>query len=467
MSMTYEAVLEDINRSWRFGSKLGLSRMQALMERLGNPQAGLSYIHVAGTNGKGSTVTYLATILALSGRRVGTYTSPYMERFTDRIRILDGPAAVLRRREDPAEGEISQAAVARLYSQVSQAVTEMLAAGQEHATQFEMITAMAFLYYREQKCDTVVLEVGLGGRLDATNIITCPEVAVITALGYDHMKQLGNTMWEIAAEKAAIIKEGCRRAFLYDPDQASATAGDSFAVRQVIWDRCEQEKVALTVVSAADVHLLEREWGQQVFSLYGYPETFVTHLNGNYQLLNAALAVKAAVAYAPELTTSRAVYDGIQMARWPGRMDILSRRPLFVADGAHNPQAAAALRQTLTELSRAVPVVFILAVMKDKAYAQMLSLLLTDTPYQVAAVICTTPEQNPRALPPPILAEAAAAALGPEAVAPVAIADLAEAIQTGLDLAQHCGAMLLAAGSLYLVSDIKLRYDKMIAAKNA
>ena len=202
-------VPEVLKGALQFGIKPGLERITELMRLLGNPQDSFRSVHIAGTNGKGSVATFISSILASADMKVGVFTSPYLERFTERIRIIDGREGLARYVEDDSYGEIGQEDLARYSAMVKAARDKMVAEGlADEPTEFELITAICFLYYADQKIDAAVLEVGLGGRLDSTNIIKDPLVTVITALGLDHCGVLGNTISEITGEKAGIFKEG-------------------------------------------------------------------------------------------------------------------------------------------------------------------------------------------------------------------------------------------------------------------
>ena len=211
-------VPELLEGALKFGIKPGLERISTLMDLLGNPQDSFKSVHIAGTNGKGSVAAFISTILAVSDKKVGVFTSPYLERFTERIRIIDGKAGLTRTLEDDSYGEISEEELKKYSSMVEKARAKMIAEGLcDEPTEFELITAIAFLYYADQNVDVAVLEVGLGGRLDSTNIIKDPLVTVITALGLDHTGVLGSTISEIACEKAGIFKEGSP-CVAFDPD---------------------------------------------------------------------------------------------------------------------------------------------------------------------------------------------------------------------------------------------------------
>ena len=221
----------------KFGIKLGLERMNSLLEKLSHPEKHLSAFHIAGTNGKGSVSAYCTSMLAWDGKKVGLYTSPFLERFSERIRIIDGREGLLSWEKDDTYGEIDPDSLRRLSDLVESKVKELLEEGQEHPTEFELVTAVAFLYFAEKNCDVVVLETGLGGRLDSTNVIEKPEACIITALGYDHTDRLGNTLGEIAGEKGGIIKKGCP-VFAMDTYQ-----------REVLPEEAEQAKIVLEKIA--------------------------------------------------------------------------------------------------------------------------------------------------------------------------------------------------------------------------
>ena len=216
--MSQTDVPEFIKDSAKFGINLGLERMDELDRLLGNPEKDLKVVHIAGTNGKGSTVTFISTCLAEAGYRVGIYTSPFLERFSERLRIIDGKEGLDRLLQDETEGEIKDDDLNRLSARVEEACNEMTSDGFEHPTEFELMTALGYLWFKEQETDIVVLETGLGGRLDSTNVFDKPLATVITSIGFDHQDRLGNTIEEITSERAGIFKKGVP-AFSSDPSQ--------------------------------------------------------------------------------------------------------------------------------------------------------------------------------------------------------------------------------------------------------
>ena len=396
----------------------GLERIRALLHALGDPQQGMKFVHVAGTNGKGSTCAMLASILEAAGYRVGLNTSPYLEDFRERIQVNG--------RMIPEE------ALAALTEDVRPAA-ETLA---EHPTEFELITAIALLYFRRENCDITVLEVGLGGALDASNVIDTPEVAVLAAMGMDHMAVLGPTMADIAAAKAGIIKPGGTVVSLGGCPEADAV------FRRV----CQEQRAALTQVDltrlgASRVTLAGTEWE---LSPYG---TLRLGLIGTYQLRNALLAVTAAETLRNKgwAISDQALAQGLAQTRWPGRMEVLRQSdPVFLLEGAHNPQGAAAAAETLRALFPGRKLVLLLGMLADKDVAGVLEAVL---PLAEAVVTVTPP--SPRALPAEELRGMLPRDIPGQACESVE-AGVREAIRLG-----GSGGAVCALGSLYMAGDVR------------
>lgn len=403
--MTYEEALTWLNAPKYSQTRPGLKPVTELMRRLGNPQDGMQYIHVAGTNGKGSTAAFIERVLRSSGLKTGLYTSPYLEHFTERIRVCGE--------------EIAEADVARLTEKVREKSEEMAADGWAEPTVFEMVTAVAFLYFREQNCDAVVLEVGMGGRLDATNIVRPQDkaVAVITKLGYDHMQFLGNTIDEIAHEKAGIILDGV--------DTVSAPQEE--AAREVLRKAAHEHHANLSFIdsdpkcllksgAAAQEMRMEQEAAgihaetDEIKSLLGRPlspellhtdldgqtyrlpdgEELTIGLLGMYQMSNSltALAAIRVLQRKGWPVSEEALKEGFQKTRWNGRFELVSRKPAILIDGAHNPDGVESLRESLENLFPGKKITFITGVLADKDYSQMYHLIqpladrfLTVTPH--------------------------------------------------------------------------------------
>ena len=423
---------------------LGLERTRLLLDLLGRPQDALAFVHVAGTNGKGSTCAYLASILQQAGYRTGLFTSPYIMQFHERIRV---------------DGEnISDASLLQATLRVRSAAAEVEQRLGEHPTEFELMTAVALLHFASQGCQLVVLEVGLGGRLDSTNVIQNPQVCVITRLGLDHTAVLGSTLAQIAAEKAGIVKPGCPVASYPQPLEAA----------QVIEDACGTAGAPLVVAdfSRLQVEEVDRTGAVPVRPFtYGAWGRLTTRLLGSYQPENAALALEA-VALLRERgwnIPDAAVRSGIAATQWPGRFEVVGTNPVFVVDGGHNPQGAAALVASLNSVFPGRKPVFLMGVLADKDYPAMVREVL---PLADCFVLYTPP--NPRALGAAqlaqcIQAQCCAACGNPHdgsvitqcnAVPTKVVASAEEGVRYARMLAGESG-LVVAFGSLYSIAGIK------------
>lgn len=356
---------------------LGLTRIRRLMHLLGNPQQQLRFVHIAGTNGKGSTAAYIHSILCSAGYKTGLFTSPYIINFEERIRINDAsiPLNVLH----------------DIGLRVRDATLRVQQECNEHPTEFELITAAALLYFAQECCDIVVLEVGLGGRLDSTNVISTPDVAVITRIGLDHMALLGSTCEEIAHEKAGIIKDG---------GHVVAWNDENASVNKVFQDACRTHHATLIMPSFEQVQCLgitelsvPYENVMQRFSYQG--ERYETHLLGSYQPYNAVLAIEAARVLRSRGFTipQTALHEGIASTRWLGRFDVHStcnEWRCVVCDGGHNPQGARALAQSIDRAFPHTKCVFVMSVLADKNYEAMIDALLD----YACLWVCVTPPSS-------------------------------------------------------------------------
>ena len=420
--LTFEEAMRLIHATQRFGSRFGLESIGALLERLNKPQDRLKYVHVAGTNGKGSVCAYLTATLQAAGLKVGLYTSPFIQRFTERIQI-NGV-------------EISEDAIARITTQIKAAIADMEAAGLPSPTEFDLVTAMGLAYFAETACDIVVLEVGLGGRLDSTNIIKAPEVAVITRLGYDHTEILGNTLEKIAFEKAGIIKPGCD-VVLY-PQLPEAKA--------VFEEVCTKRNARLHKVDLSGIRSMEFGlWGQR-FSCEGFGEYQISLL-GEHQLGNAALALHTARLLQSKgfPVTEEAIQKGLLSARWPGRMELVHASPNVLIDGAHNAQGAAALKRGLQQYFPGKPIIFLVGVLADKDYGDMMREIAP-----LAERFLTIAPESPRALPAAVLADH----LSQYGKPVQAYEKLEDAIAAGLSLCRE-GSVFCVFGSLYYIGKVR------------
>lgn len=376
-----------------FGVHLGLTRMIDLMSKLGDPQNNLRVFHIAGTNGKGSVAAYLSTILACDGNTVGVFTSPYLERFSERIRILDGQDSVRLLMEENSYGEIPNEDLYKLSEKVQQAVTQMLAEDKEHPTEFELVTAAAFLYFAQENCDYVVLETGLGGRLDSTNIIFRPVCSLITSIGFDHMDYLGSTISEIAAEKAGIIKQDCP-VHLYSPYDSGLCSEEADQVCKVIEEKCAEMCAPLSVISGSNVLVRQIDRTGQCFSLDFFERELHINMRGFHQVLNAALAVRAVLPF----VSNDLVCKGLESTVWNGRAEIVKENPLVILDGAHNAGGMKSFCDTINELFydqfSDTPPRMIIGILKDKEYEKMLEVLFSSIHFPVKSVICVNMPQE-------------------------------------------------------------------------
>lgn len=349
--LTYEEVLDQIEHQRRFGNRPGAEVSALMLEKLGRPQQNMSVIHIAGTNGKGSVSAFLCSILKEAGIRTGMFTSPHLVDFRERI-CVDGQM-------------ISREEVTKLGNMLLEEDFGTV------PTMFDYCLAMALLYYRDRQCQAAVIETGLGGRLDSTNAIGVPEVTVVTKIGYDHMAVLGDTLDKIAAEKAGIIKKGTK--LVLESQEKDAM--------DVLLETAKKE--AVTEIKIADMHDVTEcryENGRQYFSYQKYKNLEMAML-GVHQYENAAAAILAAEIFLKDrgISDEKAEYyirEGIKKTRWEGRMEILSREPFFMVDGAHNGNGVAALAESLRTLFPGEKFHFVMGVMADKNYEEMIEKLL-------------------------------------------------------------------------------------------
>lgn len=349
--LTYEEVLDQIEHQRRFGNRPGAEVSALMLEKLGRPQQNMSVIHIAGTNGKGSVSAFLRSILKEAGIRTGMFTSPHLVDFRERI-CVDGQM-------------ISREEVTKLGNMLLEEDFGTV------PTMFDYCLAMALLYYRDRQCQAAVIETGLGGRLDSTNAIGVPEVTVVTKIGYDHMAVLGDTLDKIASEKAGIIKKGTK--LVLESQEKDAM--------DVLLETAEKE--AVTEIKIADMHDVTEcryENGRQYFSYQKYKNLEMAML-GVHQYENAAAAILAAEIFLKDrgISDEKAEYyirEGIKKTRWEGRMEILSREPFFMVDGAHNGNGVAALAESLRTLFPGEKFHFVMGVMADKNYEEMIEELL-------------------------------------------------------------------------------------------
>ncbi|MBM7687089.1 bifunctional folylpolyglutamate synthase/dihydrofolate synthase [Defluviitalea raffinosedens] len=429
--MEYNDVISYINSIERFGSRPGLVRVQNLLRRLGNPEKNLKVIHVAGTNGKGSVSTMISYILEKSGYDVGMYTSPHLENYNERIKINN---------KDISDEEFATAG-----EKIIKACQKCVENNEEHPTVFEFLTAMALLYFDEQSVDFVVLEVGLGGRYDATNVIENPLLSVITSISMDHMDVLGDSIESIAFEKAGIIKKNCSTVLFFPNNK----------VYNIIKSVCESLNSQLYYVSDMHIQNVRHSIEGITFSIntdfYSYKDLKVS-LIGEHQIYNTALvllAVEVLRNKGIEISEEN-VRIGLEECYWPGRLEIVGKNPLILLDGAHNEEGALALAKAFEQYFHDQNITLLIGVLKDKPYELMLKQLL---PY-ASKVVLTEPNSS-RKLPIDELEKTAVK----YSSYIYQNADIAQAYELALKLTNEKD-VLCCAGSLYLIGEIKKMIKK-------
>lgn len=379
--MNYEEAREYLDQVSKGGSVLGLDNMRELLKRLGNPQDSLKFVHISGTNGKGSVLAYLSTVFKEAGYRTGRYISPTLFSYREKIQVN--------------EKFIGREDLSRLTEKVKAAAEEMQNCAAGDPTIFEIETALAFLYFVEQKCDIVILETGLGGALDATNVITTPVMEIIASISMDHMEFLGDTLGKIAYQKAGIIK----------PDTSVVSAMQQPEAMDVICNVCRERDCTFQTVDPEQIKDISYGYEGQSFSYKNW-ENIKISLMGSYQIKNAALALEAinALRKLGYDLKDRAVYQGMKKAIWKGRFTLISKDPVILMDGAHNPAAAEELVCSLKLYYAGKKFYYIFGMFRDKDYAQVIRL----TAPMAEHIITVQTPGNPRALPAAELKEAVA-----------------------------------------------------------
>ncbi len=425
--MNYQEAIDYIHGTLKFGSKLGLERITGLLRLMGNPQNKLKFVHVTGTNGKGSTTSLISNILIDSGYKTGVFTSPYIQRFTERIKIDNS--------------EIRPDELADIITFVKTKIEQLLEMGLEHPTEFEIITATAFEYFYRCKCDLVVLEVGLGGRYDSTNVIDSPEVAVITTISLDHTDKLGETLEEIAYIKAGIIKENC--SVVVYPQKKE--------VMQVFENECRLRNAAIHKVNFVDLKLKEFGLKGQLFDYKDY-KNFTLRLLGEHQLFNTAVAIDTCEVLINKgyKIANTNIRNGISNTVWSGRLEIISNDPMVLVDGAHNFEGGQSLNAALEKYFSGWEKVFIVGFLGDKDFEHIVELLADK-----AKLIITVTPDNPRAIPSGELAEK----LFKYSKNVIDGINLENGLKTALDNTGPNG-MVCAFGSLYMIGRIREIFKK-------
>lgn len=425
--MNYNEALSYIHGTYKFGSKLGLENINYLLELLGNPHMDLNFIHVAGTNGKGSTSTFINSIMIEEGYKVGLFTSPYLEEFTERIRIN------VKNMPKDDLAEVTELVKAK--------VEIMLSNGRQHPTEFEIVTAIAMLYYKMQNVDYVVLEVGLGGRLDSTNVIENTLVSVITPIALDHTEYLGDTLDKIAYEKGGIIKKNS--CVVAHPQEEEAM--------MVIKNISAEKESTLTFAPVETIKIKKYDEFGITFdvNIEGVEyNDYEIELLGRHQVNNATVALTTIMAlkkYHKIDVSERSIRNGLKKAKWPGRLEVLKRNPTLLIDGAHNIHGARALKRSIEEIFNYDRLIAVIGVLGDKDVDGILEEIIP----LCDKVIITKPN-NPRAISLDKLKEKIEA-LGKEVLTH---ADISDAVDKSLEVSEK-GDLVLYCGSLYMIGDVR------------
>ena len=416
--MTGQEAIELIHQKVWAGHKPGLSRTQELLHRVGDPHKRLKFVHITGTNGKGSTASMVCQILVQAGYKAGLFTSPHLYSFHERFRVNGQP--------------ISDADLGRITERVFRAGEGM----EDSATEFELMTAVGMLYFEEQECDLVVLEVGMGGRLDSTNVIPAPEAAAITNIGLDHTAELGSTRALIAEEKAGIIKPGSHVVLYHQ----------SREVEDVIEEVCRKENVPLILTAPQTLEILSSDKEGQTFR-YREKGPYSIGLLGEHQVHNASTAIDIA-----EVLRQRgwnipeeALKQGLSLAKWPGRMELVRRDPDVILDGGHNPQCMEALAGSLKKLYPDRKIRFVTGVLADKDFEEMYRQILP-----LACGFVTITPDSPRAMSAQALAEY----LQSQGKDAVPCGTTEEGLKTAFSMAGP-EDIVCVCGSLYMMGEVR------------
>ena len=416
--MTYDEALAFIHRVNPMFCNPGLERVKALCEALGTPQDSLKFIHVAGTNGKGSTSSMLSSVLRSAGYRVGLYTSPFILKFNERIRV-DG--------EEIPDGDLAR---------MTEKIRPIAEAMEDKPTEFELITAIAFDYFKERECDIVVLECGLGGRFDATNAIKTPILSLITGISKDHVAILGDSIEKIAWEKAGIIKPGVPVIF----------GGVDECAKAVIVKEADERGSQFSTVNHEKIKIKSADLSGSEFDFGDY-EGIKIKLLGLYQPRNAAMVLSAVekLKSAGLSITDEAVKDGLLRARWAARFEIIGENPTVIFDGSHNAEGIRAAKESVLRYFGDEKVIVISGVLKDKEYEK-----IAEDIAEIASEVFTITPENPRALN----AKKYADVIKEKGTAATTCKGIEEALRKAIDTAKKNNSAVVILGSLYTYSDV-------------
>lgn len=390
--------------------KPGLERIQYLLQLQSNPQQNMRFIHIAGTNGKGSLGSYCNAILAAAGYKVGWFSTPHLQRQTESIRITDGLKGIDSLYSDERYGEISEKEYQKISQKIKLSCEQMILNGLDTPSEFELMTAIALLHFNYKKCDWVIWETGMGGRLDATNILKNPYACMITAIGMDHSDWLGSNYVDIAREKAGIIKQNSN-VYLYSPQYAIDNYEEAILVEEVFKNICSQKNAVLEIISNDNISVLKRSIEGQSFKLAKKNKTYHISQLAVYQPLLAKMAIsvcsKILQQHGLAKKTENKIHKdpiqyGLSAARWPARLELCNKaaldvqkhiRPILL-DGAHNPQGCQALAKSLQELLPSQEIIFLTGVLADKNKEKMFRPVFVSDSYSVDIIICTRPASD-------------------------------------------------------------------------
>ncbi|CEK36841.1 bifunctional folylpolyglutamate synthase/dihydrofolate synthase [Paraclostridium sordellii] len=425
--MNYDEALKFIHESHKFGMRLGLENIKKLLELLGNPQNNLKIIHVAGTNGKGSTCSFISTILKQSGYKVGLYTSPFLETFTERIRVNG---------ENIPENEVGN-----IVNIIKEKIEIMVKDGHDYPTEFEIVTAMAFYYFNKERVDFVALEVGLGGRYDATNVIEKPIATVITSISLDHVGILGDTLDKIAFEKGGIIKENCDVIVYPQKNEAS----------KVLKEICNEKNAKYIECDFKYITLKESNINFQKFDCIinnkEYKDLQI-NLIGDHQVKNSVVALTTIELIKNKLEILISEEDlrkGLMETKWPGRIEKIKENPMFIIDGAHNEEGAESLAKSIDKYFKGKNKILLIGMLEDKDINSVLDILIP----RFNSVITTTPD-NPRAIDAIKLKEK----IEKYNIEVICKEDINDAVKYVIENSKE-EDVIISAGSLYMIGHVR------------
>ncbi|MGL5756827.1 MAG: bifunctional folylpolyglutamate synthase/dihydrofolate synthase [Paraclostridium sp.] len=425
--MNYNEALKYIHESHKFGIRLGLDNIKKLLELLDNPQDKLKIIHIAGTNGKGSTCSFISTILKESGYKVGLYTSPFLETFTERIRVNGD--------------NIPEDEVGNIVSLIKEKIEVMVNEGYSYPTEFEIVTAMAFYYFYKENVDFVALEVGLGGRYDATNVIEKPIVSVITSISMDHIGVLGDTLGKIAFEKGGIIKENC----------TTIVYPQKYEAGQVIKNICKENRSKYIECNFNDINIKQSNINLQrydcIINKKEYKDLEIK-LIGEHQVKNSVLALNVIDYINDNLglnISEECIRKGLAQTSWPGRIEKIKENPMFIIDGAHNEEGAESLAKAMDKYFKDKNKVLIIGMLEDKDITSVLDILIP----RFNKVITTTPD-NPRSID----ADKLKKKIEEYNIDVISKPKINEAVEYTLQNTEK-DDVIISAGSLYMIGNVR------------